>query len=337
MKPVFALIDCNNFYVSCERVFNPKLAGRPVIVLSNNDGCAVARSEEAKAVGITMGAPVFKISRLIHAHKIQVLSSNYALYADMSQRVMDSLGQFGSDMEIYSIDEAFLDLSDVKNIDFAQYGRHIKNIVKKWTGIPVSVGIAKTKTLAKIANRIAKKSSKADGVLDLSNSSYIDKALEMTCIEDVWGIGRKYSRYLRCYGINNALDFRNADTGFINSKMGINGTRLLQELKGISCYPLEHGHSPRKAIRASRTFKKEIESAALIKEAVAEYVSRAGEKLRKQNSVAGLIIVFLMTNRFQKQTYCCKVESVKIPVPTNNTSRLIFMLTKDLKIFLPKD
>jgi len=188
MSPTFALVDCNNFYVSCERVFNPQLIDKPVIVLSNNDGCAVARSNEAKALGIKMAVPVFQIKDTIRKYNVKVYSSNYALFGDMSNRVMQTLTRFTPDMEVYSIDEAFLDLSNFNRIDLTDYGREIKITVEKWTGIPVSVGIAGTKTLAKIANRPAKYSEKADGVLDLSDSKYLDKALEMTEVGDVWGL-----------------------------------------------------------------------------------------------------------------------------------------------------
>ena len=194
---IFALVDCNNFYVSCERVFNPKLAGKPVIVLSNNDGCAVARSNEAKELGFRFGIPVFEIQNVIEKHKIQVYSSNYALYGNMSQRVMETISTFTPDMEIYSIDEAFLDLSSFRHYNLTEYGRKIQSTVYKWTGIPVSVGIAETKTLAKIANRVAKKSKQADGVLDLTASPYQDRALEITEVEDVWGIGRRYAEFLK--------------------------------------------------------------------------------------------------------------------------------------------
>jgi len=293
MPPAFAIGDCNNFYVSCERVFNPKLAQKPVVVLSNNDGCVVARSNEAKALGIKMGVPAFKISNLIKTHKIQTFSSNYALYGDMSQRIMNTLAGFTPDIEIYSIDEAFLDLSQCKRYNLTDYGHKIRSTIKQWTGIPVSIGIAETKTLAKIANKIAKKSVKAEGVLNLTASHYQNRALEITDVEDVWGIGRSYSRFLKKYGIHNALQLRDADDNFIKKKMGITGVRLLQELRGVSCYALEHSPSPKKGITVPRTFKNSIESLDDLKEAVATYVSIGAEKLRKERSVAGVLMVFL--------------------------------------------
>lgn len=322
MSPVFALVDCNNFYVSCERVFDPKLEGRPVIVLSNNDGCAIARSNEAKALGIKMGEPVFRIRDLIKAHDIQVYSSNYALYGDMSRRVMQTLSQFTPDIEIYSIDEAFLDLSGFKHYDLTDYGRRIRSTIKRWTGIPVSIGIAETKTLAKVANRIAKKSEKADGVLDLTDSPFRDKALEITDVADVWGIGRRYARFLMMNGINTARRLRDADEALIKNKMGVVGTRILRELRGIPCYSLENCPPRKKEITVSRSFKLPVESLDELKEAIAAYASRGAEKLRKEHSAAGVLMIFLMTNRFEKRCYI-KFEAVRLPVATSDSSELI--------------
>lgn len=323
MPPAFAIVDCNNFYVSCERVFNPKLAGKPVVVLSNNDGCVVARSNEAKALGIKMGVPVFKISNLIKAYGVQAFSSNYALYGDMSQRIMNTLSGFTPDVEIYSIDEAFLDLSQCKRYNLTDYGHKIRSTIKKWIGIPVSIGIAETKTLAKIANKIAKKSVKAEGVLNLTASPYLNRALEIIDVGDVWGIGRSYSRFLNNYGIHNALQLRDAADNFIKKKMGITGVRLLNELRGIPCYALEHSPSPKKGITVSRTFKNSIETLDELKEAVATYVSLGAEKLRKEYSVAGVMMVFLMTNRFNKENYYVNIKTIKLPVATSDTSELI--------------
>ena len=322
MSSIFILVDCNNFYVSCERVFNPQLVGKPVIVLSNNDGCAVARSNEAKSLGIKMGVPVFQIKDIIKNNNVQVYSSNYTLYGDMSQRVMQTLTQFTPEMEIYSIDEAFLDLSNFRRIDLTEYGRKIKTTVEKWTGIPVSVGIAGTKTLAKIANRLAKYSKIANGVLDLSSSKYLERALEAVEVGDVWGVGRKYAKLLTANGINNALQLRDADDNFIKKKMGIVGIRLLNELRGVSCYPLEQSPPLKKSVTVSRTFKKGIEFIDELHEAVAAYVSSGADKLRKEKSVAGVLIVYVMTNRFQ-ENYYYNSTTVNLPVRTNDTSELI--------------
>ncbi len=312
MSPVFGLVDCNNFYVSCERVFNPALEGRPVIVLSNNDGCAVARSNEAKALGIKMGAPAFQLRDLIGKHQIQVFSSNYALYGDMSRRVMRSLSEFTPEIEIYSIDEAFLDLSGFRHCDLTDYGHRIRSTVKQWTGIPVSIGIAETKTLAKIANRIAKKSQRAKSVLDLTHSPFQDRALEITDVADVWGIGRRYAHFLKQNGIHTALQLRDADDTFIKHKMGVTGTRLLQELRGVSCYALEQSPPRKKGITVSRSFKHAIQSLDELKEAIAtyagrgqcEYGGRCFKVCRRRITEAGRL-----ENRFQK-TFACVYHQV---------------------------
>jgi len=335
MSQIFALVDCNNFYVSCERVFNPGLIGKPVIVLSNNDGCAVARSNEAKALGIKMAAPFFQIKDVIKQHNVKVYSSNYALYGDMSQRVMQTLTQFTPEMEIYSIDEAFLDLANFNRVDLTDYAKNIKTIVEKWTGIPVSVGLARTKTLAKIANGIAKKSSKANGVLDLSCSKYLDKALEMVEVGDVWGIGRRYAKFLRDHGINNALQLRDANDSFIHRKMGVVGTRIINELRGISCYPLEQSPPCKKSITVSRTFKHGIDELDELLEAVSAYTSSGAEKLRAEKSVAGMLTVYLMTNRF-KDNYYYKSSTINLPVQSSYTAELIGYARKGLKEIFKK-
>jgi len=337
MPSIYALVDCNNFYVSCERVFDPKLNGKPVIVLSNNDGCAIARSNEAKAIGIQMGVPVFKIPYLIKTYGIEVYSSNYALYGDMSQRVMQTLSEFTPDIEHYSIDEAFLDLSCFSHYGLTDYGRRIKHTVKKWTGIPVSVGIAETKTLAKIANRIAKKSKKTRGVLDLTASPYQKQALEMTRVEDIWGIGQNYAKFLKENSIHNALHLRNADDRFIKKRMGIVGTRILQELRGISCYSLEGCPSPKKGITVSRSFNKAIDDLYELKEAVADFASRGAEKLRKEHSVAGVIMVFIMTSRFKKETYYFNLKTIRLPVATSDTSEIIHYVHGGIEAIFKKD
>jgi DNA polymerase V len=323
MPTVFALVDCNNFYVSCERVFDPKLYGKPVIVLSNNDGCAISRSNEAKSLGIKMGVPVFQIRDLIKANGVQVYSSNYALYGDMSQRVMQTLAEFTPDIEIYSIDEAFLNLAGFTRCDLMDYGQKIRYQTRKWTGIPVSIGIAETKTLAKLANRIAKKSKKATGVLDLTSSFYQDRALEKTKVEDVWGVGPAYTRFLKENGILNALQLRDADDKLIKQRMGIVGTRLIHELRGIPCYSLERCPPPKKGITVSRSFKHVIETLNELEEAVAAYVTIGAEKLRKERSVSGVLIVFLMTNRFKRENQYFNLKTLKLPVSTSDTSELI--------------
>lgn len=323
MSPVFALVDCNNFYVSCEQLFSPKLIGKPVVVLSNNDGCVIARSNEAKAIGIQMGIPVFRIRNMIKTHGVYVYSSNYALYGDMSQRVIEILLEFTPDVEIYSIDEAFLDLSGLKTCDLTDYGYSIRSKIKKWTGIPVSVGIAETKTLAKIANRIAKKSQNTDGVLDLTRSPYQDRALAITSVENVWGVGQNYSRLLKSAGINNALQLRNASDNFIKKEMGIPGVRILQELKGISCYPLKQYPPPKKEITVSRSFKHPIGDIADISEAIAAYASNGAEKLRNAHLETNILVVFLMTNPYNTRARYFNMKTIRLPFSTSDTSELI--------------
>jgi DNA polymerase V len=247
MPPIFALVDRNKFYASCERVFNPVLEGKPIVVLSNNDGCVVVRSNEAKALGIGMGVPEFQIRPVLRAHQVQVFSSNYALYGDMSQRVMETLEPFSPDLEIYSIDEAFLSLSGFASRNLTEYGRTIRNTVKRWTGIPVSVGIAETKTLAKIANRVAKRTPDIGGVFDLLACPDRDALLGRIAVEDVGGIGQNHTRRLKQHGITTALQLRGVDDQWIRKHMGIVGLRLVIELRGVSCLDLEQCPSPKQS------------------------------------------------------------------------------------------
>jgi len=321
MKQIFALVDCNNFYASCERVFNPKLEGRPVVVLSNNDGCVVARSNEAKALGIGMGVPAFEVADIIRKNHVEVFSSNYALYADMSSRVMETLSAFTPDIEIYSIDEAFLNLAGF-GCSWTDYGRKIRRTVRKWTGMPVTVGIARTKTLAKIANKIAKKSAGANGVLDLTDSAYLNKALVQTPVEKVWTVGIKTAIKLKRVGIKTALELRDADVGWIRRKFGVVGARTVYELRGNCCYRLERNPPLKKSIMVSRTFAKPVESLEKLKEAAASYAARAGEKLRQENLAAGVMTVFVTTSRFIKKSYF-NSHTVLFDVATNNTIELI--------------
>ena len=324
MKNVFALVDCNNFYVSCERVFNPSLEREPVAVLSNNDGCVVARSNEVKAIGVKMGVPVFKIRDLVAAYGVQIYSSNYTLYGDMSRRVMRTLAQFSPEMEVYSIDEAFLELSGFTGRNLTEYGRLIHDTVRRWTGIPVSVGIAQTKTLAKVANHIAKKSARAAGVLDLTDSPYLERALESMGVIDVWGVGPGFARKLRNRGIETARQLRDADDKWILKTLGVVGLRSVYELRGRVCYDLETCPPVNKGIASSRSFGKPVESLEQLSESVASYTCRAAEKLRRQNLAAGVITVFVMTNLFSdKQRRYFNSETVDLPVATSDTSELL--------------
>jgi DNA polymerase V len=324
MPPVFALVDCNNFYVSCERVFDPTLDGRPVIVLSNNDGIVVARSEEAKALGVTMGVPAFQIRSLIRTHDVRVFSSNYALYGDLSRRVMDTLAQFSPDLEVYSIDEAFLSLSGLTARDLTAYGRTIRATVKRWTGIPVSVGIAETKTLAKIAGRVAKRSPEAAGVFDLTACEGRDTLLAETSVEDVWGVGPNWARLLTRHGLRTARALRDADAHWIRKRMGVVGARIVQELRGVSCLALEECPPPKRGITVSRMFGRPVTTLAEMREAVASYTARSGEKLRRERLAATVLAVFLTTNPFKKdEPQYSNAVTIKLPVATDATPELL--------------
>jgi DNA polymerase V len=321
MSEIFALVDCNNFYVSCERVFNPKLANRPVVVLSNNDGCVVARSNEAKALGIGMGVPAFEIAGLIKRHGVETLSSNYTLYADMSSRVMETLSTFTPEMEVYSIDEAFLNLAGF-NRPFVDYGRQIQQIVRRWTGLPVSIGIACTKGLAKVANHVAKRSEKADGVVDLTAEANLEGVLAGVPVEKVWGVGINTTIRLKRAGIETALDLSKADISWIRSCFGVVGVRTVYELRGICCYQLEQNPPAKKSIVVSRMFGEPVESIEQLKEAAASYASRAGEKLREQGLAASVETIFVTTSRFIKNRYF-NSHTVEFDVPTHDTMELV--------------
>ncbi len=318
------LIDCNNFYVSCERVFDAKLHKRPVVVLSNNDGCVVARSNEAKALGITMGAPLFQVQHIVDRFDVKVLSSNYALYGDMSHRVMTTLQEFTPDVEVYSIDEAFLGLAGVSGELLGDLGGRIKERVRRVTGIPVSVGMAETKTLAKIANRCAKKSEEARGVLDLTNPVHREAELERTPIEDVWGIGRQYAKLLKSRGIENALQFARADARWVRRRMTVVGARLQMELNGVSCLALEAAPRPRKSLTCSRSFGEAVQTLTELKEAVASFMTRAGEKLRRERLAASVVTVFIQTNRFRAdEPQYANVATHEMLYPTDSTEELL--------------
>lgn len=300
MTAAIALIDCNSFYASCEQVFNPKLAGRPVVVLSNNDGCVIARSKEAKQLGIKMAAPAFEIRDLFDRHNVAVLSSNYELYGDMSKRVMDSLEEFTDTLEVYSIDEAFIELQAKPGKELTDVGREIKETIRRNTGIPVSVGIAPTKVLAKAANYYAKASEKTRGVLDLTSDRYRERALELLPVGEVWGVGRQYTRLLESNGIDTALKLRNARDQWIRKKMSVVGLRTVYELRGIRCLPIEPTSPAKKNITCSRTFSASTESYEEVKAALAFFTARAAEKLRRQQLVAGKMHVWVTTDRFRK-------------------------------------
>jgi DNA polymerase V len=316
-----ALIDCNNYYVSCERVFNPALRGKPVVVLSNNDGCVIARSEEAKALGIPMGLPAFQLRDVPHVQAVQVYSSNYALYGDMSQRVMETLAQCALAVEVYSIDEAFVQVPSAARNNYIAYGLKLCTTVKRWTGIPVCIGIGPTKTLAKIANRLAKRTT---GVADLTEVAVQDSVLADTAVVHVWGIGPNYARRLKAHGIMTALQLREANEKWIRQHMGVVGLRIVRELRGMTCLPLELCPSPRKSLTVSRSFGSPIASLTELREAVATYLTRAAEKLRRERMAAGVLSVFVMTNRFSDEPQYANTAVVTLPVATNDTQELLW-------------
>ena len=321
---MFALADCNNFYASCERVFRPDLQGKPVIVLSNNDGCAVARSNEAKALGIKMGDPLFKIRDIVEKNKVAVFSGNMALYGDMSQRVRWVLEEFAPAVEVYSIDEAFLDLRGMDNIDFDAYAKRISSECWRQTSIPVSVGIAPTKTLAKIASKLCKQYPKLRGGCYMHRPQDIEKVLRKFPIEDVWGIGRRSAPKLKAMGITTAYDYTQFSELTIRHMSGITGLRTWRELRGEPCIEFEDGFEARQSICVSRSFSSEIYDVDELCEQIANFASTMSEKLRRQNSVTCEISVFAYTNRFREdapQTYGNQL--VQLLTPTNDQRSIV--------------
>ena len=296
---MYGLVDCNNFYVSCERVFNPSLKDRPVVVLSNNDGCIIARSNEAKALGIPMGAPLYSYKALIKQNKVLVYSSNYTLYGDMSSRVMNSLHYFVPDMEIYSIDEAFLSLKKFNNKTLLDEMFTIRQSIYQWTGIPVSIGVGPTKTLAKLANRMAKKYS-SNGIYILTISNQLTNILNDIQLEDIWGISKGWANRLKSIGINNPFQLQQSDPRKVRKLISVVGERIVYELRGNSCLALEEIVN-KKSITVSRSFGNMINDKYNLKQALANHVARAAEKLRHQDSLCGEICVFINTNRFRKK------------------------------------
>jgi len=328
---MFGLIDCNNFYASCERVFNPLLNGRPVVVLSNNDGCVIARSAEAKALGIPMGEPAYKLKALIEANQVVVFSSNYVLYGDMSHRVMTTVAQFAPDMEIYSIDEAFLLFDGFENINLKEYGEKIVRTTTRNTGIPVSLGVAPTKTLAKLANKFAKKYKDYKGVCIIDTDEKREKALKLTAVGDVWGIGRQYAKKLEYYSIHTAWDFTQRSKSWVRHTMGVVGERTWLELKGTPCVEMDKT-TTKKSICTSRSFGERLTELSPISEAVSNFAASCAEKLRKQHSLASVIMIFIQTNpNATNLPQHCKQVVLQLPVPTNDTTELINFALRGLK------
>ena len=324
----FALVDANNFYVSCERVFDYRLRDRPVVVLSNNDGCCVARSEEAKALGVRMGQPFFEVRDLLEQNRGVALSSNYTLYADMSRRLITIIGQFSPEQEIYSIDESFLRFAGFDHWDLTQQGRELRARVLKWIGLPVGVGIGATKTLAKLANRLAKKHPdfRAEGVCNLLEVSAERQAgyFAGLGVEDVWGIGRRWAARLQQQGITTVAQLMRADVPTLQRQFNVVLAKTVMELNGISCLPLEEAPPPRQQIIASRSFGIPVTTLAMLSEAVASHTTRAAAKLRKEGLQAGLIQVFIATNSFKPEApQYHPGATVPLSIPTADTTRLL--------------
>ena len=321
---MFALADCNNFFASCERVFRPDLQGKPVIVLSNNDGCAVARSNEAKALGIKMGAPFFKIKHIVEKNNVAVFSGNMALYGDMSQRVRWVLEEFAPAVEVYSIDEAFLDLRGMDNVDFDAYAKKISSECWRQTSIPVSVGIAPTKTLAKIASKLCKQYPKLRGGCYMHRPQDIEKVLRKFPIEDVWGVGRKSCAKLLSMGVKTAWDYTQLPENAVRKLLALPGVRTWRELRGEPCIEFEDGFEAKQSICVSRSFAHEITDVEELAEQIANFASSMAEKLRQQRSVACEMAVFAYTNRFkdnEPQTYGNSL--VHFEQPTNDQRTIV--------------
>jgi DNA polymerase V len=310
--------------VSCERIFDPTLLGRPVVVLSNNDGCVVARSPEAKALGIRMGVSIFQIKQLVERERVQVYSSNYELYGDISARVMAALREFTDEVEVYSIDEAFLDLQHCRfSGTYRDLGIEIRAKLRKWTGVPVTIGIASTKTLAKVANHLAKTSDKAKGVLDLTDSPHLNVALGRTPIEEVWGVGPAYAAKLRARGIETALQLRDVDVSWARRAMTIVGARLVMELRGVSCIPLETAPPAKRSITTSRSFPAPVSRYEELKESVSFFLSRAAEKLRRARLAASALTVFVQTGRFADGPHYANSVTLEMVYPADATAELL--------------
>jgi DNA polymerase V len=320
---MFALVDCNNFYASCERVFRPDLIGKPVVVLSNNDGCVIARSNEAKAVGVPMGAPAFEHEELLKKHNVHVFSANFPLYGDMSHRVMSILSEYTPEIEIYSIDEAFLKLQGFEKFNLQTYGQEIQRRVVKWTGISVSVGIAPTKALAKVANRVAKKfSDKTNSVYIIDSEEKRIKALKWLKVEDVWGIGRQHAKRLNAIKVKTAFDFTQLNDSWVKKNLSIVGLRLKHDLQGVPTLDLEIPQS-KKNIATTRSFEKNYTGIEQLNERVTTFAVSCAEKLRKQKSCCNSMMVFIHTNghRHDLPQYSRNIV-VKLPFPTNSSIEL---------------
>jgi DNA polymerase V len=329
-----ALIDVNNFYVSCERVFNPKLIGKPVVVLSNNDGCAVARSNEVKALGIGMGAPWFKFKDLAKQHGIIALSSNYALYADMSNRVMSILREYSPDQEVYSIDESFLDLTGFQSRDLIKYGQHMRQRILKWTGLPVCVGIGQTKTLAKLANHCAKKRPAFNSVCNFNHlpEAELNQMLSEVEVGEIWGVGRKLAPKLQALGYNSVLDLKQANPEVLRQRFSVVMEKTIRELNGTVCIELEDVIPAKEQILSSRSFGHPVRDYNSLAESITLYMSRAAEKLRRQQSFAGSVHVYIRTSPFKPDDpFYSNGMTIPLPSPTDDSRQLVNVVLWGLK------
>ena len=330
----FALVDCNNFYASCERVFEPKLEGRPIVVLSNNDGCIIARSNEAKALGIKMGVPYFKLKNLITQNGVVVKSSNYPLYGDMSSRVMKVIGEYSPVQEVYSIDESFIDLMRLP-LNLMDHMHSLRRRVKSWTGIPVCVGVGSTKVLAKLANRIAKKYPRFDGVFDIDDLSYerYCKLLKSVEVGDLWGIGRQSAKKLNRIGIHTSYDFYQSDVGVIETLLGVNGKKIYKELYGSSCIPIEAIPPARKQIVSSRSFGCDLKDFDELNQALTNLTRKAVNKLNNHQLATTTITVFIYTNPHKKDKPCVHLsKTVGMTTAIQDQSQIIPLVAQILRL-----
>jgi len=330
-----ALVDCNSFYVSCERLFNPSIIKKPVVVLSSNDGCVISRSTEAKALGIKMGEPYFKVKKIVKDNDVKTFSTNFALYGDISRRVMKTLKQFSPEMEIYSIDEAFLNLSSIKNENLLEHGYKIRKTILQWTGIPTSIGIATTKTLSKTANYIAKKEK--SGVVDFVNSKKVDEFLSKVKINDVWGVGRQLTKFYIKNGINTAYDLKKMHNGWIKKNTNVFGSRTAMELRGFACVSLEPNEEKRKNCSVSRSFGRKVTKLEELNEAVTTHCLNAAEKIRLDKQTVKKITVFIRTSPFQiGKSYYANSKDIDLPISTNDSIVIVKQALVALKSIYKK-
>ena len=328
---LLALVDCDNFYASCERVFRPDLKKIPIVVLSNNDGCVIARSKEAKAMGIKMGVPWFQVKKNYLAQGGKVFSSNFPLYGDLSKRVMNILDGMVKRIEIYSIDEAFLDLQHIQNINQAyEFGIYCRNTIRQWVGIPVRIGIAPTKTLTKVASHIAKNTNGGTGIYCLSNQKDISCSLKALPIREIWGVGHNLSRRLNQVGIYSAYELAQADIRFIRKKFSVVLERTVRELRGESCIQIDDHSAPKKQIIVSRSFRTKVKSLSALKPLISNFAVRAGEKLRHEKQKCAQVSVFISTSKFNKQLQYRGFNSFQFPCPVDDTRSILMGANKAL-------